>query len=304
MSETLTHTRVREQMILSDAVYDAIDTPTASGERSHKVILRDCLGTLAVALESSYKFGHAGDVAHSRMLGHFAQNGLTTSNISYAPYPEYRAYARNIRAAKPTLYSAPDAALADVFEKYGNITRATLDKDDNPETDSRHVVHVSALATPYALRIHPDLDASLISSYSLVHDIPEWRAGHTQTLNLSAEGHAEKEKREAEALELFCATFSSSYPKLVKLVLDYEALANDEARFTKSFEKLDPGFTHFSNGGRAIKELGVDSPEKFWEAHHNTYVRMSRYALDFPSVLEDRDTRAQMIEEIAWPSIR
>lgn len=302
MSETLTHTRVREQIILSDAVYDTIDTPTASGERSHKVILRDCLGTLAVALESSYKFGHAGDVVHSRMLGHFAQNGLTTSNIGYGPYPEYRAYARNIRAAKPTLYSAPDAVLADVFEKYGNITRATWDRDDNPETDSRHAVHVAALAVPYALREHPDLDASLVSSYSFVHDIPEWHAGDTPTLNLSEQGYAEKEAKEAEALELFCTTFWSQYPKIVTLVTDYEELANDEAKYVKSFDKLDPGFTHFSNNGRAIKELGINSVEEFWHEHHKLYVRMSHYALNFPTILEDRDTRAQMIEELAWPS--
>ncbi|KKW02599.1 MAG: hypothetical protein UY35_C0014G0025 [Candidatus Saccharibacteria bacterium GW2011_GWC2_48_9] len=289
-------------MNLSNAVYEAIDTPTASGEHAHKVILRDCLGTLAVALENSYKFGCASDATHSRMLGHFAQNGLTTNNITYAPYPEYRAYARNIRRTKPKLYSAPDAALAEVFAAYGDIARATWDTQGNPEPDSRHAVHVTALAAPYALREYPDLDASLVSSYSLVHDILEWHAGDTPTLNLSTQGHVEKETKEAEALELFCTTFSPEYPKLVTLVTDYEELVNDEAKYVKTFDKLDPGFTHFGNKGKAIKELGIDSPETFWREHHNTYVRMSRYALDFPRILEDRDTRAQMIEELAWPS--
>ena len=302
MTKKASRVRVQEQMNLSEAVYSAIDQTRATGEAEHRMILRDCLGTLAVSLEQSRGYRYASDVAHRHMLDHFANAGLTTSNPAYDPYTEYRAYAAEIRGVLPRPFVAPSAMLATVFAAYGDVQRATRDAYDQQETDSRHVVHTTALAIPYALHEYPDLDPSLVSSYLLIHDIVEWHAGDTASLDMSPEEEASKKEREAEALELFAETFSTTYPKTVALVQCYEALADDEAKFAKTFEKLDPGFTHFRNAGRVIKELGITTPEKFWQKHHETYVRMSRYALGFPKVLEDRDMRAQDIEQVTWPT--
>jgi len=294
-------TRVDEQMVLSDAVYSAIDQHTTDGEVRHRLILRDCLGTLAVALEDSYGHQYAGDLAHKRMLDHLADAKLHTSDPVYDPYEAYRQYATDIRNMRSGQLTPLDPALKEVFTTYGDVHRATRDMTGQLETDSRHVVHVVALAIPYALREYPDLDPSRVSSYLFVHDIVEWHVGDTPTINISPEAESRKDRDEAGALELFAKMSFTKYPKLVRLVEDYESLKDDEAKFSKTYEKLDPGFTHFSNAGKVIKELGVTTPEQFWQAHHKTYVRMSRYALDFSKVIDDRDTRAHMIEKVTWP---
>lgn len=300
MPEISTQDRVREQARLSEALYDAVDQHK-DGEVTHRLILRDCLGTLAVALEHSHDYGYAGDATHRRMLDHLADHGLTTDAAAYDPYPEYRNYAAVVRSVRPRLFAAPSPQLADVFATYGDVERATRDRANRKETDSRHVVHVAAMAVPYALREYPDLDVSRVSSYVFVHDIVEWYAGDTASLKMSPEVEARKQAIEEEGLELFGQTFSTEYPKLVRLVEDYEKLVDDEAKFVKTFEKLDPGFTHFANAGQVIKELGITTPTEFWQAHHNTYVRMSRYALGFPKILEDRDMRAGLIAQVTWP---
>lgn len=294
-------TRVLEQMVLSDAVYSAIDARVADNEARHRLILGDCLGTLAVTLENSYGHRYAGDMAHKRLLDHLANGKLHTNNPVYDPYESYRHYAADIRSIRSGQLVPLDPALEKVFAAYGDVHRATRDTTGQLETDSRHVVHVAALAIPYALKEYPDLDPSLVSSYLFVHDIVEWHVGDTPTINMSPETEDQKNRDEAAALELFAAMFFTKYPKLVRLVEDYESLKDDEAKFSKTYEKLDPGFTHFANAGKVIKELGITTPKEFWHAHHKTSVRMSRYALAFPKIVEDRDTRAHMIEQITWP---
>lgn len=302
MSEISSSTRVREQMHLSDAVYDVIDQKLSTGEARHRLMLRDCLGTLAVALEGSHGHKFASDIAHKRLLDHLASGGLLTSDPVFAPYERYQTFAAELQGVRPGLRLAPDPALAQVFTAYGDEERATVDRDSHPETDSRHVIHVTALAVPYALReYYKWLDPSLVSSYSFFHDILEWHTGDVQTLNLSNRDHEKKIHDEHEALTLFANSFGHTNPKLVALIEDYEGLKDDEAKFVKTFDKLDPGFTHFADNGSVIRKLGVDTPTRFWQVHHATSRRMSRYALGFSHVLEDRDTRAELIEQITWP---
>lgn len=306
MSEAATKTRVHEQMLLSDAVYDAIDQKLETGEARHRLMLRDCLGTLAVALEDSHGHRFASDITHQRLLYHMADGGLLINNPVYAPYEKYQAYAADLQEdVRPGLRLAPTPPLARVFAKYGDEKRATVDRDLQPETDSRHAVHVTAMAVPYALREYFGwLDPSLVSSYALAHDILEWRTGDIQTLNLSDHDHDKKIHDEQEALALFANLFGDTNPKLVTLVESYEALSDDEAKFVKTFDKLDPGFTHFVDQGSVIRKLGIETPEQFWRTHLATSRRMSRYALGFSHVLEDRDVRAELIKDITFPEHR
>lgn len=302
MTNTETLARVRRQQELSDAVYEAIDSPLENGTPRHRVILQDCLGVLATTLERSEDYGYAGNQAHRRLLDHLANGGLYTSNRVYEPYPDYRAYATGVRATKFRPSIAPDTDLAHVFARYADTQRGTRDTTGAQETNSRHVTHVASMAVPYANAEYPDLDSSLITSYALIHDILEWRIGDTVSVNLSAEAYAQKQHDEADELPILIDVFERRYPKLIQLVENYESLADDEARFVKSFEKLDPGYTHFHNQGIALHELGIDTPEKFWQAHHATTRRMSGYALNFPALMADRDARAEMIQAVTWVS--
>lgn len=294
--------RVDSQMRLSDKVYQSLDRTLSSTEKHHRLILRDCLGTLAVSLNQSHGYGHAGDMAYRRLIGHLADDGLTIEDPAYAQYPEYRNYVATIQSNKFRLLSAPNETLAEVFRDYGDATRITRDTLDEPETNSRHAVHVTTLAVPYACQEYPDLDSSLVALYGLIHDILEWRIGDTPSLNISPEAYQQKNENEALELEYLERLIGVDYPKLITLIKRYEALSDDEAKFIKTFDKLDPGFTHFANQGAVIRERGIDTPQAFWNAHHATYVRMSQYALDYPKIIEDRDTRAKMICEVTWPT--
>lgn len=216
MSEAVTNTRVHDQMRLSDAVYDVIDQKLETGEARHRLILRDCLGTLAVALEDSHGHRFAGDIAHKRLLNHMANGGLLTNNPVYAPYEKYQEFAAELQEdVRSGLRLAPTPALADVFAKYGDEKRATVDRDLQPETDSRHAVHVTTLAVPYALREYFGwLDPSLVSSYTFAHDILEWHTGDIQTLNLSNRDHEKKIRDEQEALALFASLLETQTQSL------------------------------------------------------------------------------------------
>ncbi len=302
MSQLDSERRVREQMHLSDAVYDTIDQKLATGEAQHRLMLRDCLGVLAVTLEDTYGHKFASDVAHKRLVDHMAEGGLSISSPVYTPYEKYQTFVAELGDIHPRLHPNLDPALARVFEAYGDEERATVDINSRPEPDSRHAIHVAALSVPYALREYFGwLDPSLVSSYSILHDILEWHTGDVPTINLSDSGYGDKLQAEQKALELFAASFGHTNPKLVALVEGYESLEEDEAKFVKTFDKLDPGFTHFADHGSVIRKLGIDTPELFWRAHHATSIRMSQYALSFSHILEDRDTRAKLIQEITWP---
>ncbi|MBH1980169.1 HD domain-containing protein [Candidatus Saccharibacteria bacterium] len=304
MSKVDSKRRVDEQLTLGNKIYDAIDQKVDDGEARHHHILRDCVGTLAVSLELSHGYRFAGDAAHHRLLQHLTQGDLTTNDAVYAPYSAYTHYVEELQDMSAFFPPAPSPRLATVIGRYAKVQRATRDLSGQPETNSRHVVHVSAMSVPYALEEYPDLDPSLVSSYGFVHDILEAYTGDTATLNISKKDYAKKQLDEAKALKEFTRAFAQQYPKLVALVERYEELGDDESMFLKSHEKGDPGYTHFSDGGAVVKELGVTSPAIFWQKHRETYERMSHYAINFPQVLEDRDTRAAMIEKVIWPTAK
>lgn len=300
-AEYIPSSRVSDQIQLSDVVYSAIDSPGTYEKPRHRSAALDCLSLLALSLDSTQYPGLAGDIAHGRLLYHLNQGGLDIAHDAYRPYSMYKQYAATLPDTRPKPYHVTQVALATLLGRYSDVPRATLDGAGEQETNSRHITHLTAIVVPYAMAEYPDLDPSLITTYSFVHDILEAYTGDTPTLNISDKDYSLKDLGDEQALEQFGREFSTTNPHLVKVVESYEELAKDEAKFVKSYDKLDPGFTHFANNGEALHALGVHTPEHFWREHDKTYRRMSKYALDFPSILSDRDERANMIVDVTWP---
>lgn len=242
--------RVDALMRHSDAIYDDIDA-LLNGEPRHRLMLRVAINRLATALRNSETIEQAG----LRLI--------TSDPLS-------------------PIRKAPLDALAN---KYADVRRGTFDRNNEPEADSRHAIHLLRLSVPYAQQHYPHLSAGVIAAYALIHDIIEAYAGDTPSLGMSATQEKTKIAIEAEALLTLQQDYGAQWPEFVQLAIAYEELADEEAKFVKTFDKLDPGFTHFSNKGLALQRF---NRETFHEAIEQTTQRMARYSTSFPQLMEDR----------------
>lgn len=291
--------RVDSLIALSDRIYDVIDAPMNEGTRARK-ILTVGINAVAHSLEKSYGHRFAGDGFHAFLLRELEQGGLTTESPAYAPWPAYQSTVSELPGA--TLHGTNEE-LFKLASSYADVRRLTLARDGTYETDASHAVHLAALALPYAAEYYPELDQAKIALYCLLHDIVEAYAGDVPTLGASDEMLRLKDIEERAALERIVYEFTPHFPKLVSIIQSYEHLSDNEARFVKSFDKLDPSFTHLANRGLALtRECGIRSSNEFLRQTDITTARIARYANDFPEVIADR---TELLERVAaqtdWP---
>ncbi len=260
--------RVDELMRRSDAIYDTIDT-SFDGEVRYRRMLRTGINMAAISL----RLGNTIDTTGEQLL--YMSSGLPPT---IGPHDlESLAYA------------------------YGDVTRATVDRSGNRETDARHAIHLMKLAAPYAREVYPKLNENKVATYALIHDILEAYTGDIASLGMSEAQKDEKEHNEALALVTFKQDYGDAWPELVELVESYEALTNSEACFTKAFDKLDPGFTHFSSKGTQLKSYyGYTQADDFLTAIDEGTERMKPYSGEFPYVLRDREELTRRIAAIAF----
>jgi 5'-deoxynucleotidase YfbR-like HD superfamily hydrolase len=288
--------RVDALVRLSDHVYEAIDQ-SAWGKERYRRILR--MGMNVVAKTTKHKsLDVAGATYEALLLKHMQRGGLDES--AFQEWPQYARYVE-------TLPKAPLFALnrlGALPNAYAAATRATHDLNENPESDARHSVHLSALAVPYALEYYPDLNPHKIAAYSLMHDVVEAYTGDVPTLGISTEALAHKHAAEQVALLDFTRDYEKRFPQFVRMVETYESLADDEAKYVKSFDKLDPGFTHYANkGAQLMNHYGYASPEAFTADIEIGTDRIRSYGSSFPFVLEDRDELTKRIaDHTEWPA--
>lgn len=296
----VTEQRVNELMHLSDKVYHAIDQEMAGQTRAYRIVQLG-IQTVARSLENSYGNGLvAGDMFHS-LLARELQNGGIDKE-AYKPWPRYISVLNNLPRAMPI--SQPDPELNELAHQYATVKRLTVDRTlTNFETDDSHVVHLAAMALPYAAEYYPELDQSKIAIYCLIHDIVEAYAGDVPSLGASKEVMQQKDIDEANALQRIDAEFREPYPRLVQMIHNYENLADDEAKYVKTFDKLDPGFTHhYSSGSVLTKQLGIKSAAVFHAHVDEVTARIEHYAREFPMLLQDRETLTQHIaSQTPWP---
>lgn len=242
--------RVDALMRHSDEIYSDID-PLFDGEPRHRRMLRVGMTTLAVALRNGESIEQAG----SRLL--------------------------QLDFMQPQQQGSLDT----LFNKYADIERGTFDQDGKHETDSRHAVHLLKLGVPYAAQYYPHLKLGTVAAYFLAHDLPEAYAGDVQSLGMSPEQERLKIANEAQALVTLQHEYGTAWPEFVQFVIGYEELSEPEIEYVRTFDKLDPGFTHFENKGLALRRFNRDS---FYHAVGQTTQRMARYSASFPQLMEDR----------------
>lgn len=265
MNKTTSPERVDWLIEKSDTVYEDIDRHVEN-ERAYRRVLRIGIATTACAL----------------------QEGVTLSEVGSSLL---RLDAASLQAPHP---------LDVLAHQYADVERATLDREGQPETDARHAIHLMKLAVPYALRFYPYLDTGKIAAYSLSHDIVEAYAKDTPSLGITPEQKAQKDRIEAQALRDIRRDYGDAWPEFIELIESYEKLEDDEARFTKAFDKLDPGFTHIYTKGVQLRTRYNYTRSEYTDAMHEGTIRMQSYASDFPSVLEDREEISKRVADLAY----
>jgi 5'-deoxynucleotidase YfbR-like HD superfamily hydrolase len=302
MNETQS-SRVHALIDLSEKTYAAIDGRAGEMTRADRIV-RLGMATAAQLIEQPYGLRVAGDQYHRLLVHELEAGGLGLADPAYDAFGAYREIVTGLPRHRFPIVS--DVELDELAARYAQVERLTLDRRGGRELNASHVAHLSALGLAYAAEFHPELDQSRLALYFLLHDILEAYAGDTPSLGASDEIMSQKDLAEAAALERIEQEFAGRYPTLVQTLKDYEHLIDDEARYAKTFDKLDPGFTHYySHGQTLIEDLNFTSEAIFRRNVDAMTRRITRagYAKDYPGLLADRDVLTDYIAaQTPWPN--
>lgn len=289
--------RVESLVDLSEKVYPTIDSRIDDETRA-RLTLRLGIQAAAHATGNGLEYLTKAGTAYMSTL----QQNLAEAGIDQTDYQAWPKYQQALKVLPDN--SEPEHwhhQLDTLAKRYADVKRATIASDGSFETNASHVVHLSALAIPYAAEYHPNLHLPTVALYLLLHDIVEAYAGDTPSLGLTEDARRAKDQREQAAMLRIHQEFSDKFPELVASCQDYESLASDEAKFVKAFDKLDPSFTHLANHCLALRQnMGIDSADKFLELLQHTTDSMT-YAKHLPKLMGDRQTLLQKIaDETPW----
>lgn len=166
--------------------------------------------------------------------------------------------------------------LSDLFDTFMRIERATY-RDGRPETDGEHTIHEMFLAVAYAAKYHPELDASKIALFMMIHDLDEIHVGDVNSLTADDHVMHQKELNEESSRRLLRLELAED-PFILNLLERYWEQAEPEARYVRAIEKIGPSFAHQSDGGQAIRAMGIETTEQYRELDLRATNRMTEYA--------------------------
>lgn len=121
--------------------------------------------------------------------------------------------------------------------KLAGIEREPRHPDGSRESDVEHSFHLALSSAELSRLLAPNLDAGLVSLFSLVHDLPEVYAKDVWTFDISEEDLANKKASEKLATERL---LRESPPYTAHLLERYEQQVEPEARFVRFIDKLLP----------------------------------------------------------------
>ncbi len=168
-------------------------------------------------------------------------------------------------STRPAASAIADAviSLAGYALAFDRIDRTACLHPDGitPESDSDHTVMLGWIAPAVADRYFPDLSASLVAEFALVHDAVEVFAGDTPTLRIDEAGRAAKAARERVAAGRWQAEFAGSLAWMPRMICRYERQVEPEARFVRAIDKILPKLVHVQNGCSDLARYGMTADE-------------------------------------------
>ena len=170
--------------------------------------------------------------------------------------------------------------LGSLCTRFVNVNRALVYKDGRFENDSEHSFHLALSAAELAATYFPELNAGLISQFSLVHDMPEVYVGDTWTFNISKEDRDKKESAEKVALKRLLTELP---PHTAQLLSRYEKQQEPEARFVRMVDKIMPGIIAVLGDIDTCKSrLGIKDIDDFSIANDANLARLQTMFPEFP----------------------
>jgi 5'-deoxynucleotidase YfbR-like HD superfamily hydrolase len=145
-----------------------------------------------------------------------------------------------------------------LLDEFGLIERQHLMSDGRRESNTQHSFALALIAYEFAKQNAPELDAYKILRYALVHDLTELVTGDTPSLHLTNDEHEQKRLREIDAAKILSKNIEYA-PNIVKNVLDYESVIDDEAVFVYWFDKCMQIPGHFLDNGNNLHNLGIET---------------------------------------------
>lgn len=185
--------------------------------------------------------------------------------------------------------------------KFAKVNRVTLHEDGvRPESDTDHTVMLSIAACSLADALYRDrLDIGKVAQFAIVHDLVEAHVGDVNTINISQESRAEKDRREEESLKMIEQQFSTVFPWIHSTIGAYERKDTPEARFIKTLDKALPKITNTLNRGAALRRLGTSYDEIKRHFRTQTDKYKGQYGEEFPELLDILEELMQnMLSEI------
>ena len=125
---------------------------------------------------------------------------------------------------------------------------------DIRENDAEHSYFIPMLAWFVIDVFKLPLDLNLVLRYALVHDLVEVYAGDTYIFD--EEAKKTKHAREEKA-RLRIASEFAGFQDLNMSIEKYEAQQDEESKFVKALDKIEPVIANYLQEGRTWKEMGV-----------------------------------------------
>ncbi len=163
--------------------------------------------------------------------------------------------------------------MSDFFSEFMRIQRATQ-RDGRPETNGEHTIHEMFIAVVYAAKYHPNLDPGKIALFMLFHDTDEVHVGDVNSLTADSAALEQKKRNEAVSREYLRRLFAED-PFVLDIMERYWAMEEPEAKFVWSIEKTGPSFAHQSDGGDAIRTMGISSRDQYQALDARAIERMA-----------------------------
>jgi len=164
-------------------------------------------------------------------------------------------YAVEIESAATTILTLGKLAM-----EFARVERVPRYDPESRENDAEHSFMLALVATEIARQYFPELDAGLVTQFSIVHDLVELETNDVATFILDDASLAVKEAAEMAALDRLAAKLP---PHTRELLLRYEEQIEIEARLVRLLDKKLPLVSNIYGPGRKvmIEDYGIETPE-------------------------------------------
>lgn len=208
---------------------------------------------------------------------------------------------QNIDVFSPSLNERIDSlsALSDLFTRFMQVERATY-RDGRPETDGEHTLHTMFLAVAYTAQYHPEFDPGEVALLVMIHDLDEVFTGDVNSLVADDEVMQVKERDEIRDRHLL-REYLRDAPYLVELLERYWRQDEPITKYVRAIEKFDPSFAHQRDDGRAIRAMGIETPEQYRELDNRAIDRMAAYAT--PDILGIRRILGEQVMKSVFDTV-